>query len=52
MPNVSNAIATRYVELGLQLSTAILIAFAAGLVLLQLGVRFGVPVDNFSTLTF
>jgi hypothetical protein len=28
MPNVSNAIAIKHVELGLQLSTAILITFA------------------------
>jgi len=52
MPNVSNAIAIKHVELGLQLSTAILIAFAVGFVLLQLCVRFGVLVDSFEALTF
>ena len=52
MPNVSNAIAIRHVELGLQLSTAILITCAVGFVLLQLSVRFGMLVDNFDALTF
>jgi hypothetical protein len=52
MPNVSNAIAIRHVELGLQLSTAILITFAVGFVLLQLSVRFGMLMDNFDALTF
>ena len=41
-PKVSNAVATKLVEFGLRLLTAVLIASAAGLVLLQLSVRFGV----------
>jgi len=52
MPNASNAIAIKHAELGLQLSTAMLITFAVGLVLLQLSVRFGVLVDSFDALTF
>jgi len=52
MPNASNEMAIKRVELGLQLLTAILITFAAGFVLLQLSVRFGVLVDNFDALTF
>jgi hypothetical protein len=41
MPNASNETAIKRVELGLQLLTAMLIVFAAGLVSLQLSVRFG-----------
>ena len=52
MANVSNTVAIKRVEFGLQLSTAVLITFAVGLVLLQLGVRFGVPVATFDALTF
>jgi hypothetical protein len=52
MPNVTNEIAIIRVEFGLLLSTAILITFAAGFVLLQLSVRFGVPLDSFNALTF
>ena len=52
LPNVSNAVAPKRAEFGLQLLTAILITFAVGFVLLQLSVRFGVPVDNFDALTF
>jgi hypothetical protein len=50
--NVSNAIAIKRVEFGLQLSAAILITFTVGFVLFQLSVRFGVLVDNFDALTF
>lgn len=52
MPNASNEMAIKRLELGLQLLTAILIIFAAGFVSLQLSVRFGVLVDNFDALTF
>jgi hypothetical protein len=52
MPNASNQIPIKPVDLGLQLSTAILMTFAAGLVLLQLSVRLGVLVDNVDALTF
>jgi len=52
MPNASNEMTIKRVELGLQLLTAILIIFAAGFVSLQLSVRFGVLVDNFDALTF
>jgi hypothetical protein len=45
-------VAIKRVEFGLQLSTAILITFAVVYVLLQLSVRFGVPVDTFDALTF
>jgi hypothetical protein len=52
MANVSSTAAIKRVEFGLQLSTAVLIAFAVGFVLLQLSVRFGVPLDTFDALTF
>jgi hypothetical protein len=52
MPNASNETAIKRVELGLQLLTAMLIVFAAGLVSLQLSVRFGVLVNSFDALTF
>jgi hypothetical protein len=52
MANASNTVAIERVEFGLQLLTAILITFAAGFVLLQLNVRFGVPADTFDALTF
>jgi hypothetical protein len=52
MPCTIASMAVKNVEFGLQLLTAILITFAAGLVSLQLSVRFGVLVDNFDALTF
>jgi uncharacterized membrane protein YGL010W len=52
MPNASNAIAIKHAEFGLQLSTAMLITFAVGLVLLQLSVRFGMLVHSFDAPTF
>jgi hypothetical protein len=51
MANASSTVAIECVEFGLQLLTAILITFAGGFVLLQLSVRFGVPVDTFDGLT-
>jgi hypothetical protein len=52
MPNALNEIPIKPVDLSLQLLTAILMTFAAGLVSLQLSVRLGVLVDNFDALTF
>jgi hypothetical protein len=52
MPSVANALAIKRVEFGLRLSTAILITFAVGFVLLHLSVRFGVQFDNLDPLTF
>jgi hypothetical protein len=52
MPKASKGMAIKPVELGLQLLTAMLIAFAAGLVALQLSVRFGVLLGSFDALTF
>ena len=50
MSNVANCMPINRVEFGLQLSTALLIAFAIGLVLLQLSVRFGVSVADLDAL--
>jgi len=44
--------ADKAVEFGLRLLTAVLITSAAGLVLLQLSLRFGNEADKFDTLTF
>jgi hypothetical protein len=52
MPNALKAMAIKRVELGLQLSTGLLVTFAAGLALLPLSIRFGVLVDNFDALAF
>jgi hypothetical protein len=52
MTNVLNAVAMKRADFGLRSLTAILITFAFGFVLLQLNVRFGVPVDNFDALAF
>jgi hypothetical protein len=52
MANIPSTMAIKRSEFGLQLSTAVLIAFAVGLVLLQLSVRFGVPLDSFDVLIF
>jgi hypothetical protein len=52
MPNASNGIPTARADLGLQLMTAVLMIFVAGLISLQLSVRFGVLVDNFDARIF
>jgi hypothetical protein len=52
MANASNTVVIERVEFVPRLLTAILITFAAGFVLLQLSVRFGVPVETFDALTF
>ena len=52
MANIPSTIAIKRSEFGLRLSTAVLIAFATGFVLLQLSVRFGVPAESFAALTF
>jgi hypothetical protein len=39
-------------DFGLRLSTALLITFAVGWVLLQLNVRFGVPVESLNAPIF
>jgi len=52
MSDVADCMAINRVEFGLQFLTAILITSAPGIVLLQLSVRCGVPVDNFEAPTF
>ena len=52
MTKASNEMTIKRVELGLRLLTAIAITSTAGLVLLQLTVRFGVLASNFGALTF
>jgi hypothetical protein len=52
MPNVPNAVAMRRAEFGLRVLTAILIAFAGGLVLLELSARYGLTIGTFEAQTF
>lgn len=46
----TGAVLIRHSDFGLRSATALLITFAVGLVLLQLNVRFGVPLDPFDVL--
>ena len=51
-PHVPDATMIKRGDFGLRLSTALLITFAVGWVLLQLNVRFGVPVESLSVPIF
>jgi len=51
-PHASDATMIKRSDFGLRLSTALLITFAVGWVLLQLNLRFGVPVESLNAPIF